>query len=246
MKLYLAGEHPVKNGTKAKTWNGLNILESFFYAKNNKFFPTLRATCEDFMLDSGAFTLRKSNVNVIWERYVDEYADFITQYSVNHFFELDIDNVIGLKAVEKLRNRLEQRCGKPSIPVWHPNRGRDYFVSMCKEYNYVSLGGIVNSSVKLNDYIKMFPWFIKTAHQYRAKIHGLGFTSLKWLQKIRFDSVDSKAWLSGNMAGYLYQFKSTGEMVKIRQPNSRLKSTQAAFNNFSEWIKFSKYAELYL
>lgn len=206
MKLYLAGEHPVKNGTKAVTWKGINILESYWYAKSNKFFPVLRATCENFMLDSGAFTLRKSNIDVQWESYVDEYADFIKQHFVDLFFELDIDNVVGLKEVEKLRSRLERRCGKPSIPVWHPNRGRDYFISMCKEYNYVSLGGIVNSSVKLNDYINVFPWFIDTAHKYGAKIHGLGFTSLKWLPKIKFDSVDSKAWLSGNMAGYLYKF----------------------------------------
>lgn len=246
MKLYLAGEHPVKNGTKIRTWKGINILETFYYARNNKLFPELRATCDNFMLDSGAFTLRKTNVDIDWDKYVDEYAEFIKTYAVAYFFELDIDNIIGLKNVERLRKRLESKCNKQSIPVWHPNRGKDYFISMCKEYKYVSLGGIVNSTIKLKDYILMFPWFINTAHEYGAKIHGLGFTSLKWLPVCKFDSVDSKAWLSGNMSGYIYKFLPSGEMQHIKKPDSRLRSTEAALHNFSEWVKFSKYAELYL
>ncbi len=58
------------------------------------------------------------------------------------FFELDIDRIVGLEKVEEFRRRIESKTGKQSIPVWHSNRGWQYFVNMCKEYNYVSIGGI--------------------------------------------------------------------------------------------------------
>lgn len=248
MRLYLAGEHPVKNGTKIKTWKGINILETFYYARNNKLFPELRATCDNFMLDSGAFTFMSGNHNgsINWDSYTEEYAAFINRYNVSQFIEIDIDNIVGLKEVERLRNKLEQLTGKKPIPVWHKNRGKDYFLKMCDEYPYVAIGGIVTKEIPRNIYEKILPWFINEAHKKGVKIHGLGFTSLKNLPLCKFDSVDSKAWLSGNIAGYIYKFLPTGEMQHIKKPSSRLKSTEAALHNFSEWVKFSKYAELYL
>ena len=95
---------------------------------------------------------------------------------------------------------------------------------------------------------KAFPWFINTAHEHGAKIHGLGYTSISGLYKYHFDSVDSSAWLYGNMAGYLYKFNEfTGQMDKIQAPaGHRLKSMEAARWNFSEWVKFQQYAERYL
>lgn len=245
MDVYLAGEHDVKNGRACQTWQGLNILESFVYARNNKYFPQLATTCERLMLDSGAFTLRKGKDVVDWEKYVDEYANFINVHNINLFIELDIDNIVGIRRVEMLRERLERATGKKCIPVWHPSRGKEYFIKMVNEYDYVALGGVVNARVSKKEYIKNFPWFIKTAHENGAKIHGLGFTSIPLLKVYKFDSVDSKAWVSGNLSGYIYQFND-GEMKKFSKDKSRLKSAQAARNNFYEWIKFSKWAKIHL
>ena len=119
---------------------------------------------------------------------------------------------------------------------------------MCKEYPYVALGGIVTQEVPRQTYEKAFPWFIKTAHEYGAKIHGLGYTSLEGLHKYHFDSVDSTAWLYGNRGGYLYKFNPrTGLIDKIDAPKGmRLKSQESAMHNFKEWIKFQEYAEKHL
>lgn len=201
MNVYLAGEHDVKNGKSCQTWKGLNILESYIYARSNKYFSQLASTCENLMLDSGAFTLRKGRNDVDWEKYVCEYAEFINRHNIRLFFELDIDNIVGLKRVESLRTLLENKTGLQPIPVWHPNRGKDYFLSMCDNYDYVSLGGIVNSIVNHKRYKELFPWFIAEAHKRGVKIHGLGFTHIPLLYRYKFDSVDSKAWLSGNLSG---------------------------------------------
>lgn len=221
------------------------ILESFYYADTvtEKLIPYFG----DFLLDSGAFTLRSStNQQIDWYEYVRKYSEFIIQNKVDKFFELDIDNLIGYSETIKLRNKLEQLTGKQSIPVWHPSRGWEEFKQTCKDYPYIALGGIVGAgkgSKAYKVYQSQFPKFIYEAHSNGAKIHGLGYTSLEGLKKNHFDSVDSTAWTTGNRFGHIYKFN--GEtMEKVQCPSGKriCESRYAALINFSEWIKFQTYA----
>lgn len=220
---------------------GAFILESFYYA--DKWVERAIPKMGSFMLDSGAFTFFSAAKAVNFDEYIERYADFINRNGVELFFELDIDKIVGYEKVKQLRSRLELLTGKKPIPVWHKSRGKDEFISMCEEYDYVAIGGIVSGEIKRNEY-RFFPWFINEAHKRGAKIHGLGFTNLKGLEAYRFDSVDSTAWVSGNRFGSVYKFDGRS-MSKIDKPkNSRLKdSKQVALNNFSEWLKFQRYAE---
>lgn len=247
MNIFLAGEHQVKNGQYAN-WNGINILESFYYLRKNTQFPRLIKTFENFLLDSGAFTFLSSGKSVDFDAYTEEYAAFIRKWNIKKFFELDIDSIIGIKEVERLRTKLMDLTGRKPIPVWHKNRGKEYFVEMCKEYPYVAIGGIVTKEIPICTYEKMFPWFIATAHKYGSKIHALGYTNIKGLYTYKFDSVDSTAWLYGNRGGYLYRFdigNNTMRQINVSQ-GKRLKSLEAAAHNFGEWIRFMKYARVYL
>ena len=101
MEIYLAGEHPVKNGKDA-SWEGLNILETFYYLQKNKEFPRLISHFGNFLLDSGAFTFMSGAEKVDFDAYVEEYAKLRLKWNIKHFFELDIDSVVGLKKVERL------------------------------------------------------------------------------------------------------------------------------------------------
>lgn len=248
MEIFLAGEHSCKNGKDAE-WSGLNILETFYYLRNNKDFPRLYPLAQNFLLDSGAFTFMnndKSKVN--FDEYTEEYARFINRYDIKLFFELDIDSVVGLKEVERLRLKLINLTNKEPIPVWHISRGKDYFIKMCEEFPYVAIGGIVTKEIPTKNYEKLFPWFIATAHKHHCKIHGLGYTNIKGLHKYYFDSVDSTAWLYGNMSGTIYRFNSRkGVFDKIKAPkDKRLTSKAAAAHNFNEWVKFVNYARINL
>lgn len=76
---------------------------------------------------------------------------------------------------------------------------------------------------------------------------GGGYTTVANLQKYRFDSVDSTAWLYGNRGGYICKFNPrTGLMEQMSKEGCRLKSREGAVNNFNEWVKFSRYAEKFL
>lgn len=234
---FFTGENALKN---------INILESFYYLRKNEEFMTLVGNFGSFLLDSGAFTFisgsHKGGIN--WDEYVEEYAAFINRWNVKLFFELDIDSVVGLTETERLREKLEALTGRKPIPVWHRSRGKKYFIQMCKNYPYVALGGIVTKEIPRQKYETAFPWFIKTAHEHGTKIHGLGYTTVANLQKYRFDSVDSTAWLYGNRGGYIYKFNPrTGLLEQIKKDGCRLKTREGAVNNFNEWVKFGIHAE---
>lgn len=251
MNLYLAGNHPLKQSRQALeilTGGGHKILESFYYCKDNEWIERLIPQLGDFLLDSGAFTFMQGVGHANWDEYTEEYAAWIVRNKVEKFIEMDIDSVVGLREVERLRRKLERLTNRQPIPVWHISRGQDYFIKMCDEYPYVAFGGLQTDGVSRDKLERAFPWFINTAHKHGAKIHGLGYTSIEGMHKYHFDSVDSTAWLYGNRGGYLYKFNPrTGTMGKIEAPpGHRLKSKEAALWNFNEWVKFQQYAEKYL
>ena len=218
------------------------ILESFYYTDDDT--ERLLPLFGDFLLDSGAFTFMQSSKKAVkWEEYIERYADFISRNNIQKYFELDIDSVVGYDKVLEYRKRLEKLTNKPVIPVWHKSRGIDNFKSMCDQYSYVAIGGIVSKEIKPEQYIA-FPQMISEAHKRKAKIHGLGFTSLEWLSKCHFDSVDSTAWTTGNRFGFVYQFNGK-TMIKHDVPKGKrlADSRKVALINYTEWIKFQKYAE---
>lgn len=178
-----------------------------------------------------------------WDEYVKRYADFINRNDVKKFLELDIDSVVGYENVLKIRERLESETGKKCIPVWHKSRGFKEFEKDCKNYSYVSVGGIVAGEITKKDYPAFKP-LIKTAHKYGAKIHGLGFTQISLLKDFHFDSVDSSSWTAGNRFGLAYYFDGKQLVKQSAGSGQRIGNLRAlAVHNFNEWVKFQKYAE---
>jgi hypothetical protein len=242
MIIYLAGENA--EAWKKRNYYNFNRLASFYYMKDereiiNKF--------NNFILDSGAYTFMTSmkNKEVNWDEYVISYANFIKQYNIKNYFELDIDSLVGIKEVERLRKLLEKVSGVKCIPVWHKSRGLEYWKNMCKEYKYVAIGGLVTLEIKRTEY-DVFYSLLKIARESNAKVHGLGFTNLKGLEKYKFYSVDSTSWLSGNRFGAVYWFDGKTMKKQNKGIGQRVKTNMTAINNFNEWVKFSNYAEKFL
>ena len=248
MKLCLAGTYAMTNNNRDIIKNSDCILESFYYMKEWQI-PYIKEI-KFFLLDSGAFTfMNNSKKEVNWDQYVESYANFINKYNIENFFELDIDNIVGIKEVERLRNKLETLTKKKCIPVWHKSRGLEYWKKMCEDYDYVAIGGIVTKEIKQQDY-KYFTPLLKIAKENNCKVHGLGFTNLKSLSKYPFYSVDSTSWKSGNRFGTLYLFKEN-KLIQIKKPENKRMVTNEKYGMvekfvFNEWVKFQKYADKYL
>lgn len=223
------------------------MLESFF-SMTDWLIPVIKQ-CEFFMLDSGAFTfMNNCKADVDFDEYLTRYIEFINKHDIQYFFELDVDVIVGYEEVKRLRKRLEAETGKKCIPVWHRSRGKENFIEMCKEYDYVAIGGIVTREIKPQEY-PYFKWFIDTAHSYGCKIHGLGFTNLKGLYIYNFDSVDSTSWVAGGKFGTLYHFNGK-EMKQVDTGNRKrrkdLSTDPINRHNYYEWVKFQEFADKYL
>lgn len=247
MRMYLAG---VEQRTEQfKEAQPPYILFSFASCqgggkKKEKIMDCVRSLwCKDFLCDSGAFTYfskGKSKTLAEWDSYVDEYIDFINAYNIHHFFELDIDRIVGLDKVEEFRRRIEKGTGKQCIPVWHSNRGWAYFERMCAEYGYVSIGGIAkNPNGKAIE--KLFPWFIDHAHKTGTQIHGLGYTDTKKLKQYPFDSVDSTSWSSGSRYGVSFEYKAQGMVGKKNiYKDKRIDGQMLDIHNLKVWTQYAK------
>lgn len=222
------------------------VLSSYYYLKSNFYMINKIKVPQVFMLDSGAFSFMNSiDKKVDFDKYLDEYADFINKYDIDLFFELDVDSVMGYEKVKEYRKILETKTNKRCIPVWHKSRGINDFIETCKTYDYIAIGGIVTKEITQTEY-KYFPKLIEIAHKNGCKVHGLGFTSMKYLNNIKFDSVDSSSWNAAGRYGIVYQYKN-GKIYGLRKDNYRIvdcKSTDVW--NIKEWIKFQKYAYYWL
>lgn len=250
MKVFLAGGHINGKYQQYKDYSEIDsyrpyVLESYYYADSDT--ERLLPYFGDFLLDSGAFTfIQNKGTTVDWNEYIERYADFIIRNNVQKYFELDIDSVVGYDRVKEFRVKLERLTNRPCIPVWHPSRGTDEYKRLCDEYSYIAIGGVVIKEISKKQYAA-FPSMIAEAHKRSAKVHGLGFTNLSQLIKCHFDSVDSTAWTTGNRFGFVYYFDGKTMKKVNAPPGHRLNDSRAvALNNFTEWIKFQKYADKYL
>lgn len=243
MKIFLAGSGWEKLWVEDSFFK-FNRLESFYYITSERH---LIQNYDVFLLDSGAFTFMSSlkGGTVNWDDYIKRYADFINEYNVKYFFELDIDVIVGIKEVERLRNKLESLTNKKCIPVWHKSRGKQYWLDMVKSYDYIAIGGIVTREIKPKEY-PYFTWLLNEAKKENCKVHGLGFTNLTGLHKYPFYSVDSTSWLRGNRFGSVSYFNGETIITKDKKQGQRVKTNEVAKHNFYEWIKFAEYAEKYL
>lgn len=193
-------------------------------------------------LDSGAFSFMNSvKDKVNFDDYVAEYAGFINRYHIDHYFELDLDTIIGVKETRKMTDRLEAMTGKQCIPVFHACRGMDGWRRMLKQYPYVAIGASgITAECRWVKNDKILLSLVQMAHENGVKVHGLGYTRLKNINDttIPFDSVDSSACLSGGRFATVYKF--TGSRLISKSIKGQSKGYKVLNDhNIQEWIKMS-------
>jgi len=239
MKLYLAASH--SRQYMAEWADALYVLESFYYVAD--WHVKMMRRWKGFLLDSGAFSFMTGTAGKTdFEDYTRRYAEFVGKHDIEYFFELDIDAVVGLAEVERLRGILERETGRRCIPVWHKSRGKQYFLDMCKEYAYVAIGGLVVKDIRPEEYVYL-KWFTAQARKRGVRVHGLGFTG-KDAETYGFYSVDSTSWLSGARFGHLYRFDGR-RIVEVKKSNTlRLADYRKGDrHNISQWILYQKFLD---
>lgn len=200
-------------------------------------------------MDSGAFSLlgtqKHKTKNVDWDEYVEQYADVVNKYGIENFIELDLDAIIGIKEVERLRAKLERLTGRQCMPVWHKSRGWGYWLRMVSEYKYVCIGGIAAWDITPNE-IGIFRPLLDESRKCNCRVHGLGFTNTTKLVQFPFYSVDSSSWNSGLRWGRLPKFVG-GRIVTLDPPKGKRVASHGERlyrileYSFAEWMKYCYY-----
>ncbi len=250
MKLYIAATSSPTSKKELpaflEKYKPMYLLESFYYAEEPVMNYVKSGNCKSFILDSGAFTFmnaayKKSEMNVDFLKYTHKYCDFINKHGIELFFEMDVDRLTSLEYAEKLRAVIEKETGKKPIPVWHIDRGKQYFIDMCRSYPYVAVGDLV-LYIKKSQH-KYLNWFCDTAHKYGCKIHGLGFTPSRNAGQYHFDSIDSSSWNVGVRYGHLYVFKGDSVELIKHPPGMKGKREPLKHQNYSAWVMYQKYLD---
>lgn len=210
-------------------------LMSYYYIKNkSELAELIRDNSEEILIDSGAHSFQKGK-KVDWEEYTKKYAEFIKQFdrpNIIGYFEMDVDNIIGYNKVLELRKILESVSDK-IIPVWHKNRGIEQYKNMCKQYQgrIVAITGFKNEDIKDEQYLM----FLKYAKKYNCKVHCLGMTRKKVLDKVPFDYVDSSSWKQSGIYG---RIDGRG---KVSKQFSKVKREIVFMENYKVGIKMQNH-----
>ena len=228
MKIFLSAiENAQEVGKNAKSIAQLLVEEnvkmkynlmSYYYIRGKKDLACyIRDNTEEILIDSGAHSFQKGK-KVDWEKYTREYAEFIRKFdrpNVVGYFEMDVDNIIGYEKVLELRKILENVSDK-IIPVWHKNRGIEEFKKMCQQYSgkVVAITGFKNEDIQDHQYLM----FLKYAKKHNCKVHCLGMTRKKILDKVPFDYVDSSSWVQSSVFG---RIDNKGKVTKETSKKNR-------------------------
>jgi len=204
------------------------------------------------MVDSGAFSFMSGTETRIGKRDIQKFVEGYGKWLKDNkgyydfFEEMDLDFIVGLNVVEEYRKFLEKCAGKKCIPVWHINRGLDYWKKMVKDYDYVAIGGLVTGEI--TEMEKYAPFLIDIAHNNDCKVHGLGYTKTRLLKYIPWDSVDSSTWIFGGKRGTFFLFnedKITTLKLGVFNKSSNIDYIKFAEINAQSWSVYDKWIEDY-
>ena len=98
--------------------------------------------------------------------------------------------------------------------------------------------GFKNEDIKDEQYLL----FLKYAKKYNCKVHCLGMTRLKILNKVPFDFVDSSTWKQAGNYGEYRQFIK-GKII-INKVKGKYKTIELDKMNFEEFKKMQQYYKI--
>lgn len=224
-----------------------DILIAYPYIHKCDTNMALISQSRNFILDSGVFTMINSGKRFDIDKYVDEYAEFIRDHKIKQYVEMDVDQIYGVEKTRKLRERIENRVGWQSIPVWHTIRGKESFEEDCRNYDYIALGYFLTEGLSSQLTIKYAKAFVKRAHELNCRIHGLGFTRTTLLDKIPSDSVDSSTWSISKRYGHVSKYDPKRNIIQQMPKPAGTRMKEGAYiqmgqYSFREWRKYQDWA----
>jgi hypothetical protein len=245
MRLYNAGviNAMPKNGNVVKATVGRELemrlsnkyyLESYHYVGNPRMVEKIKEEGYRIFLDSGAFSAMTMGINIDINRYCDyihENKDIIEMASV-------LDAIGDSDQTWRNQDYMERQGINP-LPCFHygePTDVLDYYV---KNYEYITIGGMVPiSTPQLKIWLDRL-WAEHLTHsdgRPKVKVHGFGLTSLPLMMRYPWYSVDSSTWVMWAKSGAILLPDGRGRQLYISARSSTRKQKDMHVDNMAEII----------
>lgn len=176
-----------------------NILESYHYVGKQSFVDAMRNNGAKVFLDSGAFSAYTLGAKLsLWEycEYIKRNKDIIRVE--DGILMASVLDGIG-DPLQTYRNQLDmEHFGVRALPCFHSGEDTRYLDWYTRNYDYITLGGMVGASSK-----QLMVWLdriwgkhlIDGAGRPKLKVHGFGITSVPIMEAYPWHSVDSSSWI---------------------------------------------------
>lgn len=208
-----------------------NLLESYHYVCGQRYVDAMRLDNVKVFLDSGAFSAHTLGVSID----LPTYCDYIKR-------NLDIirveDNAIMASVLDGIGDPLKtyqnqlamEQLGAKPLPCFHFGEDERYLEYYVKNYDYITLGGMVgrSSDVLIKWLDKIWEKYLVDSTGYpRLKVHAFGITAFPIMERYPWYSVDSSSWIQSAAFGTIVTPKYGTVSVSSKSP-SRHKQGQHA------------------
>ena len=199
-----------------------HVLESYHYVNKQKYVDDMRRDNAQVFLDSGAFSAFTLGVDIS----IEEYCAYILRNKDIIRFE---DGVMMASVLDGIgdplqtwRNQLEMEMrGCKPLPCFHAGEDEKYLEWYVKNYEYITLGGMVGTSTK-----QLCIWLDRIWENYltdgsgnpRIKVHGFGITAVPVMERYPWYSCDSSSWIQSAAFGAIVHPKFGPLSVSEKSP----------------------------
>ena len=182
-----------------------NILESWHYVGKQQFVDAMRRDEAKIFVDSGAFSAFTLGVKLS----INSYCDYIKRNSDIIRVE---DGAVMASVLDGIGNALEtyqnqahmEYLGVKPLPCFHAGEPEEYLAHYVKNYEYITLGGMVGASTK-----QLMIWLDRIWENHltdgsghpKLKVHGFGITSIPLMERYPWHSCDSSSWIQSAAFG---------------------------------------------
>ena len=214
MKLYYGGGE-IPAWSKLLKEQGIStVAVSYVGLKRRKesFHPDEFSKMGDVFLDSGGYTYNKEESKYDFSDALEtaaQYMDYVRAAIGNISLVSEFDAVqLGAEYISKFREDFYNTLPPDKfMPIWHPQDGNDELERLCSMHRVV---GVSQSDIHGDtERVGHFNSFIR---RYDVRLHGVGITSKKLIEAVKWDSVSSTSWLSPSMYGDTFVW--TGRELK--------------------------------
>lgn len=198
-------------------------LDSYHYIHKQSIVDDIRRIGGKTFLDSGAFSAWTLGKPINIDDYIDyvhRNVDIIRVDEGTLMFSV-LDGIGDAKLTWENQAYMERKGLRP-LPCFHAGEDFAYLDWYVKNYEYITLGGMVGASsdtlIKWLDIV----WdkhLLDGAGKPRIKVHGFGITAVPIMERYPWWSVDSSSWAQTARYGSILMPEGLGQLeVSNRSP----------------------------